>query len=73
MRNVEGAVIKNDNDPLSKAITGNAMFLSEEEWDDLYGKYWSRSVELNFLLERIAELRAELVRWEHALLRKVGE
>ena len=73
MRDSREPVIENDNDPLSKTITGNAMFLPEEEWDRLYAEYWCRSVEFNFLLERIAEIRAELIRWEHALLRKVGE
>ena len=73
MRDSKGSVIENDNDPLPKTITGNAMFLPEEEWEGLYGEYWCRSVEFNFLLERIAEIRAELIRWEHALLRKVEE
>jgi hypothetical protein len=52
---------------------GFLVLLPEEEWQKLRDEHWCRSVEFNFLLERIEQLRAELVRWEHSLLRKVEE
>ena len=59
--------------PLSVGEDGSPMILPEEEGERLYAKYWHESVELNYILTNIVELRLALESAEHTLLRKVGE